>query len=71
MCDWLPAAIARDEDGFVLTGRDVPRDAWDGGLPLAPLATSAKGIFAVGDLRSGSMKRVAAAAGEGVLPWCP
>ena len=64
-CHWLPDAVARDERGFVLTGRDVPRELWDGDVPPANLATSAPGVFAVGDVRSGSMKRVAAATGEG------
>lgn len=63
--DWLPDEVARDEDGFVLTGRDVPRSAWEGDLPPASLATSVPGVFAAGDVRSGSMKRVAAASGEG------
>ncbi len=63
--DWLPEAVVRDERGFVLTGRDVPRDRWSGELPPASLATALPGVFAVGDVRSGSMKRVAAAAGEG------
>ena len=64
-CEWLPEALARDEDGFVLTGRDVPREHWRDGLPPANLATTAPGVFAAGDIRSGSMKRVAAASGEG------
>jgi thioredoxin reductase (NADPH) len=64
-CDWLPAEVARDEHGFVLTGRDVPKDLWTGGLPPANLATTLPGVFAAGDIRSGSMKRVAAASGEG------
>jgi thioredoxin reductase (NADPH) len=64
-CDWLPATVARDEDGFVLTGRDVPESAWSGGRPPANLATTLPGVFAVGDIRAGSMKRVAAASGEG------
>jgi thioredoxin reductase (NADPH) len=64
-CDWIPPGIARDERGFVLTGRDVPRDLWLDGLPPANLATTVPGIFAAGDVRSGSMKRVAAASGEG------
>ena len=64
-CAWLPEAVARDERGFVLTGRDVPKDRWVDGLPPENLATSAPGIFAAGDVRSGSMKRVAAATGEG------
>jgi thioredoxin reductase (NADPH) len=64
-CDWLPAAVSRDERGFVLTGRDVPRDRWADGLPPENLATTVPGIFAAGDVRSGSMKRVASASGEG------
>lgn len=65
LCRWLPSEVKLDERGFVLTGRDIPPDAWLGDLPPESLATSASGIFAVGDVRSGSMKRVAAAAGEG------
>ena len=52
-CDWLPAAVARDERGFVLTGRDVPRDRWADGLPPENLATTVPGIFAAGDIRAG------------------
>jgi thioredoxin reductase (NADPH) len=64
-CDWLPPEIARDATGFVLTGRDVPRAAWADGFPPPALATSVPGVFAAGDVRAGSMKRVAAASGEG------
>jgi thioredoxin reductase (NADPH) len=64
-CDWLPPAVSRDEHGFVLTGRDVPRDRWLDGLPPANLATTVPGVFAAGDVRAGSMKRVASASGEG------
>ncbi len=64
-CDWLPTGVARDERGFVLTGRDVPKEHWVDGLPPESLATSMAGVFAVGDIRAGSMKRVAAASGEG------
>jgi thioredoxin reductase (NADPH) len=64
-CDWLPEEVARDERGFVLTGRDVPKDRWADGLPPGNLATTVPGVFAAGDIRSGSMKRVAAASGEG------
>ncbi len=64
-CDWLPEAVCRDEHGFVLTGRDVPRGLWRDGLPPANLATPVPGLFAAGDIRAGSMKRVAAASGEG------
>ncbi|MFZ2016226.1 MAG: FAD-dependent oxidoreductase [Nocardioides sp.] len=64
-CDWLPPQVARDTKGFVLTGREVPADAWHDGLPPETLQTTVPGIFAVGDIRSGSMKRVASASGEG------
>ncbi|GAB3200403.1 FAD-dependent oxidoreductase [Nocardioides hungaricus] len=64
-CDWIPPGIARDPRGFVLTGRDVPREHWVDGLPPAELATTVPGIFCAGDVRAGSMKRVASASGEG------
>ncbi|EWT00789.1 thioredoxin reductase [Intrasporangium oryzae NRRL B-24470] len=64
-CEWLPDAVARDRRGFVLTGRDVPSERWTEELPPASLATTLPGVFAVGDVRAGSMKRVAAASGEG------
>jgi thioredoxin reductase (NADPH) len=64
-CDWIPAGIARDPRGFVLTGRDVPREHWVDGLPPAELATTVPGVFCAGDVRAGSMKRVASASGEG------
>jgi thioredoxin reductase (NADPH) len=49
----------------VVTGRDVPKELWHDGIPPADLATAVPGIFAAGDIRSASMKRVAAASGEG------
>jgi thioredoxin reductase (NADPH) len=64
-CDWLPSEVARDQHGFVLTGRDVPRTQWLDGLPPPNLATTVPGVFAAGDVRSGSLKRVASASGEG------
>lgn len=64
-CDWIPPAVARDPRGFVLTGRDVPRSHWVDGLPPAELATTVPGVFCAGDVRAGSMKRVASASGEG------
>lgn len=64
-CEWLPDEVARDDNGFVLTGRDVPKGRWVDDLPPASLTTSVPGIFAAGDIRGGSMKRVAAATGEG------
>jgi thioredoxin reductase (NADPH) len=64
-CDWLPPSVARDERGFVLTGRDIPPSSWADGRPPANLETTVPGVFAAGDIRAGSMKRVAAATGEG------
>jgi thioredoxin reductase (NADPH) len=64
-CGWLPDTVLRDERGFVLTGRDIPRDSWIEDVPPEDLATTVPGIFAGGDIRSGSMKRVASATGEG------
>ena len=62
--DWLPEAIARDEQGFVLTGADIRRDAWPLERDPFPLETSMPGVLAVGDTRHGSIKRVASAVGE-------
>ena len=64
-CSWLPPEVVQDERGFVLTGREIPMDRWVDGRPPAPLETTTPGIFAAGDVRSGSMKRVASASGEG------
>ncbi len=63
---WLPDSIARDPYGYVLTGRDLPDDVpgREHGEPLT-LETSLPGVFAVGDVRYGSIKRVASAVGEG------
>jgi thioredoxin reductase (NADPH) len=65
--DWLPPEIERDEKGFVKTGHSVAgAPAWKGSArPPGPLETSRPGIFAAGDVRSGSVKRCAAAVGEG------
>ena len=63
---WLPSEIARDEHGFVLTGTDALKMGhWKSDREPFGLETSAPGIFAVGDVRSGSVKRVASAVGEG------
>jgi len=65
--DWLPKTIDRDDKGFVLTGSDLPSgrsgDHVPGRAPL-PLETSVPGVFAVGDVRHGSVKRVASAVGK-------
>jgi thioredoxin reductase (NADPH) len=61
---WLGDCVALDKHGFVLTGPDaIPQ--WSSERPPHYLETSRPGIFAVGDVRSGSVKRVAAAVGEG------
>jgi thioredoxin reductase (NADPH) len=64
--EWLPATVERDPDGFIKTGPDVSEDALRalGRRPLA-LETSVPGVLAVGDVRHGSVKRVASAVGEG------
>jgi len=70
--DWLPPGISRDEHGFIVTGSDLsdghdPAASWP--LPRAPLPleTSLPGAFAAGDVRHGSVKRVASAVGEGSI----
>lgn len=60
--DWLQGVVELDPKGFVLTGTDV---ANENGTTALPFETSRHGIFAAGDVRFGSMKRVAAAVGEG------
>lgn len=63
--DWLPPEIARDDRGYVLTGRAAK--AWPLERDPYLLETSVPGIFAVGDVRHGSVKRVASAVGEGSM----
>ena len=69
--DWLGDAVARDERGFVVTGNDLlartasPR--WPLARPPYALETSVPGVFAAGDVRLESMKRVASAVGEGAM----
>jgi thioredoxin reductase (NADPH) len=58
--DWLPGTVRRDPDGFVLTDVDLP-----GAGDRLPYEASLAGGFAAGDVRLRSMKRVAAAVGEG------
>lgn len=62
---WLPGAIERDEHGYVRTGRDV--EGWSQDRAPYPLETSMPGIFAAGDVRSTSVKRVASGVGEGSM----
>lgn len=66
--DWLPPQISRDSRGFILTGpalADLRHRTAGGDRDPFLYETSAPGVFAVGDVRSGSMKRVASAVGEG------
>ena len=66
--DWLPETVEQDEDGFILTGPDLSDDAVRalGRRPLT-LETSIPGVFAAGDVRHGSVKRVASAVGAGSI----
>ncbi len=66
LTDWLPETVGRDQWGYVLTGPDLA-ERWT--LQREPylLETSAPGVFAVGDVRHGSMKRVASAVGDGSI----
>ena len=68
--DWLAGVIARDPDGFILTGNAVtaapdPKCRWRERRPPMPLETCIPGVFAAGDVRAGSLKRVASAVGQG------
>ncbi len=63
--EWLGARARLDEDGFVLTDRQLSAAADPSAGERLPFETSIAGVFAVGDVRHGSMKRVAAAVGEG------
>jgi thioredoxin reductase (NADPH) len=68
--EWLAGAVARDKQGFVLTGRDLrpqhleswPENCWPGHLE-----SSMRGVFVAGDVRHGSAKRVGSAVGEGAM----
>src|SRR5436190_2013911 len=65
---WLPDGLARDAQGYLITGRDLleqPGEHWDYDREPLTLETSVPGVFAAGDVRQGSIKRVAAAVGEG------
>jgi thioredoxin reductase len=68
--EWLGQGIARDQWGFILTGADLLSDTdarWPLDRPPLPLETSLPGVFAAGDVRRGSVKRVASAVGEGAV----
>jgi thioredoxin reductase (NADPH) len=71
--NWLSGCIELDAKGFVMTGQELPREISDnprwtaiGRMPFL-LETSLPGVFAAGDVRSGSMKRCASAVGEGAM----
>ena len=69
---WLPEEVERDKRGYVLTGQDLLRDGhlpqgWPLGRSPLLMETSMPGVFAVGDVRRGSVKRVASAVGAGAI----
>jgi thioredoxin reductase (NADPH) len=68
--DWLPDDLLRDEHGFILTGNDLlegggTSTGWSLERPPLMLEASIPGVFVAGDVRHGSVKRVASAVGEG------
>jgi thioredoxin reductase (NADPH) len=69
--EWLRSCIALDDKGFILTGRDLDNatgaPVWTQTRPPYMLETSLPGVFAVGDVRAGNVKRVASAVGEGSI----
>jgi thioredoxin reductase (NADPH) len=70
--DWLPSAIMRDANGFLLSGRDLKVDgkmpaSWTQNREPYLLETSVPGVFVAGDVRHGSIKRVASSVGEGSI----
>ncbi len=69
--EWLQGCLSLDEKGFIVTGRDLDLAAghtiWPLARPPQMLETSRPGVFAVGDVRSGNVKRVASAVGEGSI----
>jgi thioredoxin reductase (NADPH) len=69
--EWLRGCVAMDSKGFILTGRDLDTATGTSMWPMARspqmLETSLPGVFAVGDVRSGNVKRVASAVGEGAI----
>ena len=70
--EWLDGVVRRDERGFVLAGPDLatdegPAPGWNLDRPPFHLETSVPGVFAAGDVRAESAKRVASAVGEGAM----
>jgi thioredoxin reductase (NADPH) len=69
---WLPPCILRDDNGFILSGSELRRDGkwpdvWQENREPYLLETSVPGVFVAGDVREGSIKRVASAVGEGSI----
>ncbi|HZA05620.1 MAG TPA: NAD(P)/FAD-dependent oxidoreductase, partial [Propionibacteriaceae bacterium] len=72
LTDWLPSELVRDRNGFVVTGPELVAggrrpDTWDVDRDPYLLESSIPGVFAAGDVRAQSVKRVASAVGEGAL----
>jgi thioredoxin reductase (NADPH) len=68
--DWLEGSVARDARGFILAGHDLlaeAADSWSLDREPAPLETCLPGVFVAGDVRHGSIKRVASSVGEGAM----
>ena len=69
--EWLRGCVAMDNNGFILTGRDLESSGngqtWTLARGPLMLETSLPAVFAVGDVRSGNVKRVASAVGEGAI----
>lgn len=69
--EWLRGCVALDDQGFILTGRDLQtadaKPRWPLARPPQMLETSLPGVFAAGDVRAGNVKRVASAVGEGAI----
>jgi thioredoxin reductase (NADPH) len=70
--DWLPSAVLRDGDGYILTGQDLLTDGsvpagWLRRRPPFPRETSLPGVFAVGDVGHDATRRVASAVGDGAI----
>ena len=64
--EWLPPDVQRDEEGFLLTGAEsATSELWKLDRLPQPHETTVPGVFAIGDVRRGSVKRVASAVGEG------
>jgi thioredoxin reductase (NADPH) len=65
--DWLEGVVARDERGFILSGRDAQANGWPLQREPYMLESTVPGVFVAGDVRARSIKRVASAVGEGSM----